>query len=68
MYKKIVLTDIPEEAVDIVLGDFESEGATAERKRQVNGLWTIQASFGAVLGDAENVSHPRQVKEYGREG
>ncbi len=68
MYKQIILTDIPEAELEIVLGDFESEGAIAERKLQDDGLWTIQASFGEVLGDAENVSLLQQAGEWLRRG
>jgi hypothetical protein len=40
-----VLTDIPDSQVDQVVEDFESEGATATKTRQANGLWTVRATF-----------------------
>ncbi len=68
MYKQIILTDIPETELETVLMDFKSEGAIAKQERQDNGLWTIQASFGEVLGDAENVSLLQQAGEWLRRG
>ncbi len=39
------LTDIPDNEVDQVVRDFESEGATVTKKRQPNGMWTVVATF-----------------------
>ncbi len=64
MYKQIILTDIPETELETVLMDFKSEGAIAKQEHQGDGLWTIQASFGEVLGDAENASLLQQAKEW----
>lgn len=41
------LTDVPTEAVDEVVSDFESEGAFVALKRQPNGAWTVVAAFGS---------------------
>ncbi|MGA2465844.1 MAG: hypothetical protein ABSH06_16010 [Thermodesulfobacteriota bacterium] len=39
------LTDIPDNDVDKVVSDFESEGATVTKTRQANGMWTVVATF-----------------------
>jgi hypothetical protein len=39
-----VLTDIPQDDVDQVIGDFESEGCTAVEEKQANGLFTVRAT------------------------
>jgi len=39
-----VLTDIPQEDVDQVVEDFESEGCKATSERQANGLFTVRAT------------------------
>jgi hypothetical protein len=38
------ITDIPSEEVDMVIGDFESEGCTATKKQQLDGNWTVIAT------------------------
>ena len=38
-----VLTDIPENELDKVVEDFESDGCTVSKKKQDNGLWTVTA-------------------------
>ena len=38
-----IITDIPEDEVDRIFNDFESEGCSAEKIKQDNGLWTIKA-------------------------
>jgi hypothetical protein len=39
-----ILRDIPDSQVDKVVEDFESEGCTATKDRQDDGLWTVRAS------------------------
>jgi hypothetical protein len=38
------LSDIPDDEVDQVVGDFESEGCTVQKKRQEDGNWTVVAT------------------------
>jgi len=39
------LTDIPEKDVDQVVEDYKSEGCTGvTKKKQNNGLWTVEAN------------------------
>jgi len=39
-----ILTDIPENEVQQVMDDFESEGCTdVTKEKQPNGLWTVKA-------------------------
>ncbi|WP_457021161.1 hypothetical protein [Luteimonas sp. A611] len=42
----MVLTDVPASRVDQVVSDFESEGATVERKSTKKGYYTVTAKFG----------------------
>lgn len=45
MAKQKVLTDIPEDEVQQVIDDFESEGCTeVTREKQPNALWTVRAT------------------------
>lgn len=37
------LTDVPDEDVDQVVSDLESEGCTATKKQQTDGKWTVTA-------------------------
>ncbi len=39
-----VLTDVPDSQVDEVVSDFESEGCTATKESQSNGMWTVRAT------------------------
>ena len=39
------IRDVPGDEVDQLVADFESEGATVERIRQPDGLWTVRATF-----------------------
>jgi len=41
---KRTLTDIPDNEVEQVILDFESEGCTTEKNRQPNGKWTVVAT------------------------
>lgn len=44
--RKIVeLNDIPDEKLQIVVEDFQSEGAKVERKRQPDGKWTVIGQY-----------------------
>lgn len=45
------ITDIPADKVDMVVADYEMEGAQTERIDQGNGLWTVKATF---PGDGEH--------------
>lgn len=45
MKNQSVLTDVPDDQVDSVVADFESEGAKVQRTRQKNGKWTVTAYF-----------------------
>lgn len=38
------LTDIPDEDVDEVVGDFESESCTVNKQKQSDGNWTVIAT------------------------
>lgn len=38
------LTDVPDSDVGELISDFESEGCTAEKISQGNGLWTVVAT------------------------
>ena len=51
MNRKEVLRDVPESDVDEVVGDYESEGATVEKKRQANGLWKVTVTFDDLDGE-----------------
>ena len=44
MAKQRVLTDISDDKVDQVIADFVSDGCTASKKQQANGLWTVTAN------------------------
>ena len=46
MPRKETLKDVPEAQVDEIAKDYESEGATVERKKQ-DGGWTIIATLSA---------------------
>jgi hypothetical protein len=37
------LTDVPDADVDTVISDFVSDGCTATKVKQSNGLWTVVA-------------------------
>ena len=39
------IKDIPEEEVDQVVADFESEGAKVIKEKQPNGKWTVRATM-----------------------
>jgi hypothetical protein len=39
------VTDVPDDKVDQVVEDYESEGATVQKTRQPNRLWTVVATF-----------------------
>ncbi|CAB1082440.1 hypothetical protein D1AOALGA4SA_10060 [Olavius algarvensis Delta 1 endosymbiont] len=39
-----VLTDIPQEDIDQIVEDFESEGCTVAREKQADGLFTVRAT------------------------
>ena len=41
----VVLTDIPDDDIDDVVADFESDGLTVEKKRQSDGKWTVHALY-----------------------
>ena len=45
MGRKEVLTDIPENEVDKIVEDFESEGASVKKIKQGNGKYTVEATF-----------------------
>ncbi|WP_022663637.1 hypothetical protein [Desulfospira joergensenii] len=38
-----ILIDIPEDEVDRIVADFESEGCTTQKIEQDDGLWTVKA-------------------------
>jgi hypothetical protein len=38
------ITDIPDDQVDDVIKDFESEACTAEKQKQPDGNWTVVAT------------------------
>lgn len=38
------LTDIPDDEVDEVVSDFESEGCTVTKRKQQDGNWTVVAT------------------------
>ncbi len=39
-----VLTDIPQDDVDQIIEDFKSEGCTAVKEKQADGLFTVRAT------------------------
>jgi len=39
-----VLRDIPEDELEEVIGDFESEGCTVTKKKQPDEKWTVIAT------------------------
>jgi uncharacterized protein with GYD domain len=39
------IKDVPDDKVDEVVQDFESEGAKVEKTEQSNGKWTVVATF-----------------------
>ena len=39
------LTDVPDDAVDQIVSDYQDEGATVTKKKQPNGKWTVTATF-----------------------
>lgn len=41
----IIKTDVPDEDVDQLVEDFESEGAKVEKTRQPDGKWIVKALF-----------------------
>ncbi|MDO8894165.1 MAG: hypothetical protein Q8M57_12060 [Nitrosomonas sp.] len=45
MQKERALTDIPNDEVDEVVNDFQSEGAKTTKELQPNGNWTVRAIF-----------------------
>lgn len=45
MQKERALTDIPNDEVDEVVNDFQSEGAKTTKELQPNGNWTVRATF-----------------------
>jgi hypothetical protein len=38
-----VLKDVPDDVIDEVVSDFESEGAKVIKERQADGKWTVRA-------------------------
>jgi hypothetical protein len=45
MARTVVINDVPEDSVDQVIADFESEGASASMTRQPDGKFTVTAVF-----------------------
>jgi hypothetical protein len=45
MLRREVLRDVPEDVIDRVVSDFESEGAQVTKEKQPNGKWTLVATF-----------------------
>lgn len=45
MAKVEQLTDIPQNEVDQVVADFESEGANVTKSQQKDGNWEVTATF-----------------------
>lgn len=44
MSTQMVLTDMTEAQADEVVSDFESEGCTAKKEKQPDGLFTVRAT------------------------
>ena len=40
-----VLTNVPPDEVELVVKDFESEGAIVIKQREPDGSWTVRAQF-----------------------
>jgi len=40
-----VLKDVPEDMIDEIVSDFESEGAKVIKEQQPDGKWTVRANF-----------------------
>ncbi len=45
MPRKETVKDVPDDKVDQVVKDYESEGAKTEKIRQSDGKWTVIATF-----------------------
>ena len=45
MEKQILLRDVPDDDVNKVVADFESEAMIVTKERQPDGKWTIRASY-----------------------
>jgi hypothetical protein len=41
MLRREVLRDVPEDVIDRVVSDFESEGTKVTREKQPDGRWTL---------------------------
>ncbi|PSJ17311.1 hypothetical protein [Nitrosomonas supralitoralis] len=54
--KERALTDIPNDEVDEVVNDFQSEGAKTVKELQPNGNWTVRATFFDPEGYQKNKS------------
>ncbi len=39
------LKDVTDDELDELVSDFESEGATVQKTKQSNGLWTVTATY-----------------------
>jgi hypothetical protein len=69
MSRKEVLPDVLEHEVDEIVDDFESEGATVEKTKQANGLWTLTATFPSQTpADETNTWYPFSYEESEEEG
>jgi hypothetical protein len=45
MPRQEVQTDVPEADLAQLVGDFESEGATVTKEKQLDGSWKVVATF-----------------------
>jgi len=52
------LSDVPDEALKSVIGDFKSEGATVTSILQDDGKWTVVAMFFGKRAAAEDSFEP----------
>jgi hypothetical protein len=52
------LTSVPDDALETVVDDYKSEGATVTRVLQDDGKWTVVAMFFGKGGAAEDSVEP----------
>src|SRR5690606_18702149 len=45
MNRTVILTDVPEDRVEQVVSDFESEGAKVQKRSTKKGYYTVTATF-----------------------